>query len=338
MTTVLRLTGLIIFLWVTTLGVPAATASAEALDARLSPLVDRVALDTGQAPNELRAWLAQAEIRQEIIDAISDPAEALPWHRYRQIFLNEQRIDAGVAFWDEHQATLERAEREFGVPAAIITAIIGVETLYGTHTGRHRVLDALLTLGLEYPPRADFFLSELEHFLRLVAEEGVDPLKTRGSYAGAMGMPQFIPSSYRAYAVDFSDSGQRDLLGDAADAIGSVGNYLAAHGWERDRPVAVRARHAGAVPQRYRGDDPTPRFRLSDLGWVGMYPKTELAPDTEVAVIELDGADGREYWLGLRNFYAITRYNHSPLYAMAVHQLAEAITARRGARSAGIDE
>lgn len=309
------------------LGAPAPADEAPVHDERVEEIVDRVALETGYPPARLRGWLRSGRIRPEIVEAIETPAEDLPWFRYRRIFLTDERVDQGVEFWQRHQDHLQRAEQQYGVPAPIITAILGVETLYGRRTGDHRVLDALLTLGLAYPPRSEFFLSELEHFLHLAAEEGVDPVSAQGSYAGAMGLPQFIPSSYRAYAVDFDQDGRRDLLDNPADAIGSIAHYLAAHGWQRNARVAVPLTHSGAVPQRYRGNAPDRVFKVSELGWVGLFPDPALDPATQGAVVELEGEDGGEFWLGLQNFRALTRYNHSPLYAMAVFQLSRALQA-----------
>ena len=276
-------------------------------------------------PKEIRALLSKAEVLDSVLAAISRPAEGKPWYEYRQIFLERLRIERGADFFDAHRKTLERAEKEYGVPPEIIVAIIGVETLYGEHTGRYRVLDSLATLGFRDPRRGEFFSTELEHFLLLAREEGLDPLGITGSYAGAMGIPQFIASSYRRYAVDFDQDNVRNLLGSVDDAIGSVANYLKRHGWRRGRRVAV--------PINVVGDEHRSLLEL------GLKPITTIAemrrngveiyhpvPDTEKgALVELELRDGVEHWIGLDNFYAITRYNHSALYAMAVFQLSQAI-------------
>jgi membrane-bound lytic murein transglycosylase B len=271
----------------------------------------------------------EAAHQQSIIDAISNPAEALPWHRYRAIFLTDERIDAGIAYWNEHRELLDAVEQRYGVPAEIVVAIIGVETQYGRYRGRHRVLDALRTLAFAYPPRADFFRSELEAFLILTNEEGIDPRTPLGSYAGAMGVPQFIASSYRAYAVDFNGNGRRDLFSEPADAIGSVGNYFARHHWRADAPIAQPAQIEGGVDEDLLGGDLKPRHVVADLTQQGVRTQRPLAADEPARLLALETRSGPEYWLTLNNFYVITRYNHSPLYAMAVYQLAQAIKAKR---------
>ncbi|WP_290647875.1 lytic murein transglycosylase B [Aquisalimonas sp.] len=277
-------------------------------------------------PERVERVLADAQHQQDIIDAITSPAEALPWHRYRSIFLQEDRIRDGVSFWDENEELLSRVADEYGVDPAILVAIIGVETRYGEHSGRHRVLDALFTLAFDYPPRADFFRSELEHFLLLTEEEGLDPFEIRGSYAGAMGMPQFIASSYRHYAVDGSGDGRRDLMNDVADAVASVGNYFSEHGWRAGAPVVAPANVADdADTHAFTGDGIRLTTTVGELREAGIDPEAEFRDDAQALFLELDGASGAEHWVGLRNFYVITRYNHSPLYALAAFQLAEAI-------------
>ena len=212
-------------------------------DARaMRDFAQTMAAQHGMDANAVEALIRdEAAHQQSIIDAISNPAEALPWYRYRAIFLTDERIDAGIAYWNEHRELLDAVEDRYGVPAEIVVAIIGVETQYGRYRGRHRVLDALRTLAFAYPPRADFFRSELEAFLILTNEERIDPRTPLGSYAGAMGVPQFIASSYRAYAVDFNGNGRRDLFSEPADAIGSVGNYFARHHWRLLNPLKLKA-------------------------------------------------------------------------------------------------
>lgn len=283
-----------------------------------------------------RAWLrgtvGEAVYQQKIIDAMNRPAEKKPWKEYRPIFVNDPRIKGGVEFLQQHRRLLERAERIYGVPAEIIVAIIGVETLYGGNTGSYRVIDALATLGFVHPKRGPFFRSELEEFLLLVGEEPVDVNTTRGSYAGAMGLPQFIPSSYRRYAVDFDGDGRRDLLKDLEDVIGSVANYLAEHGWQRGGSITSRARMLASPPPQYLIEaGMQPSFTLDELAGKGISSEQPQVRTSLSSVIELEGDQGKEYWLGFDNFYVVTRYNHSNLYAMAVVQLAAGIA--EGARS-----
>ncbi len=274
---------------------------------------------------ELTGLLKEAQFRQDIIDLITRPAEAKPWHEYRRIFLTPARAKGGVAFWRDNRKDLRRAEQAYGVPPEIIVAIIGVETRYGANTGRHRVLDALSTLAFGYPPRSRFFRRELEQFLLMAREEGMTPTRPKGSYAGALGKAQFIPSSFRAYAVDFDGDGKRDLWGSNADAIGSVANYFARHGWRPGETVTVRARKAGADHQRFVEAGMKPSLRVKDLKAAGITTDTRLDPAALASLIKLELQDGHEYWLGLHNFYVITRYNHSNLYAMAVYQLSQEI-------------
>ncbi len=284
----------------------------------------------GFEQTELEQTFAAAERQQGIIDAISRPAErVLTWGEYREIFLDEDRIQQGVAFWHEHADVLARAEAEFGVAPEVVVAIIGVETRYGRNKGRWRVLDALSTLAFDYPPRAAFFRRELEQFLLLVREEERPATALVGSYAGAMGYGQFIPSSYRAYAIDFTGNARRDIWDDAVDAIGSVANYLEVHGWrdgeEITRPVRLGSGDvANLLNSRLRPD--THVGALIELGVSGLDGLPETA---EATLMALEARDGTQHFVGLRNFYAITRYNHSRLYAMAVYDLSRAILAYR---------
>ncbi len=278
--------------------------------------------------DELVKVLGQAERRDDIIELMSKPAEKrLAWYEYRKIFLTSSRIDGGVAFWTQYADILAKAENAFGVDPQIVVAIIGVETRYGGNTGRHRVLDALSTLAFDYPPRSEFFTAELEQYLLLSREENIDLLSATGSYAGAMGYGQFIPSSYRNYAIDFDNSGTRDLWGSPMDIIGSVANYFHRHGWEPGKPVAVRAEVTGDAYQPLLDLGYKPNTVLHAMRHDGVTPVTEMPDDLEAALIAFDQEDGPEYWLGFNNFYVITRYNHSPLYAMAVYQLSEEIRA-----------
>jgi membrane-bound lytic murein transglycosylase B len=287
---------------------------------------------------ELAELFADAERQQGILDAIARPAErVLKWHEYRNIFIEEQRIAQGLEFWDRHAATLEEAERTFGVPPEYVLAILGVETRYGRVTGRYRVIDALATLAFDYPPRAGFFRRELTQFLLLAREEGRNPLSLNGSYAGAMGFGQFIPSSYRHYAVDFDGDGLRDIWNNPADAVGSIANYFREHGWQAGGTVVVPLGVTAAAPSSeldaLAGDALTLPHSVADLESRGL-PATGLEPGTRAALFRTDHEDGVRYWLGLNNFYVITRYNRSRLYALAVHELSQDILARRRAQLA----
>ncbi len=289
--------------------------------------VARVVAEHGLDAEEVRAVLADATYQQSIIDAITRPAEARPWHSYRPIFMTEARIAGGAEFWRANEELLQNVSERFGVPVEIIVAIVGVETNYGSNTGSFRVIDALATLGFYFPRRGSFFASELGHFLSLAHEENLPLYEIRGSYAGAMGLGQFIPSSYRAYAVDFDGSGRRDLWRSLPDALGSVANYLARHRWRAGEPIVLPV---SAVPDGFDVEfgmnlDHT----LSDLAGMGIeFDPNGVDPDMPATLVKLETEDGHDYWIGLNNFYVITRYNRSPLYAMAVTQLAEAIRER----------
>jgi membrane-bound lytic murein transglycosylase B len=291
--------------------------------------IDEVSKKHGFEKDALKTLFTEIEFKQAIIDAITRPAESKPWFEYRPIFVTDTRIREGVKFWHENRETLKRAEKKYGVPPEIIVAIIGVETRYGRHKGGYRVLDSLATLAFGYPKRAKFFRSELEQYLLLAREEKLDPLSVKGSYAGAMGQAQFISSSYRNFAVDFDDDGKRDLWNNTNDAIGSVANYFKRHKWmpggKVTTPATVDSNHVnGLVEKGYK-----PHSTVADLRQLGVKPASELDPEALGALIELKKQTGQEYWLGFNNFYVITRYNHSPLYAMAVYQLGQAIIKNR---------
>ncbi|MGK8476220.1 lytic murein transglycosylase B [Stutzerimonas stutzeri] len=305
--------------------------AADYTGANVDEFIAEMTRDYGFASEQLLDLFKQAERKQAILDAISRPAERVkPWKEYRPIFLTDSRVAQGVDFWRENEAALSRAEAEYGVPAEIIVAIIGVETFYGRNTGSHRVIDALSTLGFDYPPRQPFFRQQLKEFLLLTREEQVDPLTLKGSYAGAMGLPQFMPSSFRAYAVDFDGDGHIDIWNNPTDAIGSAASYFKQHGWAAGEPVVARAKVSGErfeegltvglESQKNAGE-------MRALGW--QFDKS-VADQTAVTAFRLEGAEGDEYWLGLPNFYVITRYNRSVMYAMAVHQLSQLLADARG--------
>lgn len=297
-------------------------------DTEIKPFVNELVSRHGFEREQLERVLGGVRVRPEVLEAMTRPAESLDWYQYRPIFLTETRIAKGEAFWRANSDTLERASREYGVPAEIIVAIIGVETLYGAHKGKHPVLDSLATLAFRYPRRSQFFRTELEQFLVLAQQEHFDTPNIKGSYAGALGIPQFISSSYQRYAVDFDGNGVRDLMDSEADAIGSVANYLSKHGWQRDGAVALPASVSG---DKYKdlvkkGMKPhTPVSDMPNFGVVILYASENESPG---ALIELNNKEDTELWVGLQNFYAITRYNHSSLYAMAVFQLAREIRKR----------
>lgn len=289
------------------------------------PQLAQLALQHSVPLAELQAATAQAQLRQEILDTISRPWEAKPWHRYRPLFVTPERIRDGVAFWQRHGEALSRAEQRYKVPASLIVAIIGIETFYGRQMGRHSVLDSLYTLGFHYPERATFFSKEFAQLVLLAREEKWSLTQLKGSYAGAMGMGQFMPSSYRHYAVDFDGDGKRDLFANPVDAIGSVANYFAEHRWRWGESVVEPALIGLAPVGTLLGPEPELRQQWAELAAAGIELATPLAPDTPVKLLALEQADGPEYWVARHNFYVITRYNRSPLYAMAVHQLSQAI-------------
>ncbi len=297
--------------------------------ADIQAFVDDVAARHAIPRADLVALLGRAVAQPKIIEAMTRPAERVsPWWEYRARFLTEQRIREGVDFWAQHRERLEQVEKQTGVAAPYVIAIIGVETFYGRIKGSWKVLDALMTLGFEYPPRGAFLRSELEQFLLLAREEAVDPAAALGSYAGAMGAPQFIPSSYRRYAVDGGDDGQRNLFVDWDDIVASVANYFKAHGWQAGAPVLVEAR---ADPSLMATLDPR-NLALNDTV-AGLRRRSvefdaPVAPDTAAILLPAELQDRANVRVGFQNFHVITRYNRSIRYAMAVHDLAQAITAR----------
>ncbi|MFC0267895.1 lytic murein transglycosylase B [Kushneria aurantia] len=302
-----------------------------------NPQVSAVAdtlVGAGLNRDEVVSTLGRAHYQQKVIDAITRPAErTLNWGEYRDIFLQPERIEAGAAFIEEHLDAMQRAEQVYGVPREIISAIIGVETFYGRHLGNYRVLDALSTLAFDYPPRSHFFTRELVSFIELTnANSGLDPLQVQGSYAGAIGLPQFIPSSYQAYAVDFNDDGSTDLIHQPVDAIGSVANYFAEHGWRADESIVIEARVVdGDAPEDVDYNQTRePYASVDELERAGLLPSVSMSGDDQVIPLALQDGERMQYLFGLHNFYVITRYNHSHLYAMAVTRLAEAIQAEQG--------
>jgi membrane-bound lytic murein transglycosylase B len=295
----------------------------------ISEMVERHAF----AQTELQSIFRMAQFQPSIIAAISKPATSKPWYEFHPLLVTPQRITDGVTFWNSHASTLERARREFGIPEEIIAAVIGVETNYGVQSGRHRVLDALTTLAFDYPKRAEFFRNELEQYLLMGREQRADILNIKGSYAGAIGIPQFMPSSYRRYAVDFDNDGKADLSRSTADAIGSVANYLKSYGWEPEQTVAVPAMVNGTDYREAVFSGGRPFHTVEEMRKLGVVTQTAIPGDRPVTLIELENRTGSEHWLGFNNFFVITRYNRSVNYAMSVLQLAEEIRAARNSAS-----
>ena len=305
---------------------------------------------------ELERVFARAQHLPVVIETISRPATTKPWLEYRANFVNPERIKLGLRFWDKYRKTLQRAEKKYGVPQEIILAVIGVETVYGRDTGKFRTLDALTTLAFDFPRRADFFRNELVNYLLLAREQQLNLLAIKGSYAGALGIPQFMPSSYRTYAVDFNGNHKIDLLHEAKDAIGSVANYLQSYGWDAGvakegnvpphegdaqlkKPIAV------PVPFGEKNSAVASAVPRTLAAWMaaGVAPGMDIAPSEKLLaghpeetarLIDFTVAEGKEYWLVFNNFEVIARYNNSDFYAMSVFQLAEALKAARTSSAA----
>ncbi len=278
------------------------------------------------APSDLRRWFEHTEIKPEIIEAMERPRESLPWFQYKKSFVTDEQARKGAKFWRAHSAIVDQAAKDYGVPPEIILAIVGVETQYGKNLGRYAVIDALTTLMLKYPPRADFFRHELEEYLLLTRDLGIDPLKMKGSYAGAIGIGQFMPSSYRQFAVDFDGDSKRDLIGSPADALASVANYFHLNGWRVGAPVVSEIRIDAALYEPIASSDLEPRFTPKQLVKYGIVnTSSEVLDDGLVNIVRLQEEDRPVYYIGYENFYVITRYNRSRHYAMAVYELAQRI-------------
>ncbi len=300
------------------------TASAVTLPG-IPEFIDEMAAKHQFKRAELESLFEHAQYRPDVIEAITRPATIKPWPEYRAAFVNQKRITLGVAFWKKYHATLRRASQRYGVPEEIIVAIIGVETIYGQNTGSFRAIDALTTLAFDYPRRAEFFRAELENYLLLARDQQFDLLATRSSYAGALGIPQFMPSSYRNYAVDFNGNHKIDLLHEDRDAIGSVANYMKSYGWIANEPVATLATVSEQVCV---GDSLTPRS-LAEWASAVILPVHQVDYDKPARLMDFTLAGGKEFWLAFNNFEVITKYNNSDFYAMSVFQLAQAIKVAR---------
>jgi membrane-bound lytic murein transglycosylase B len=308
---------------------PDSFAARPDVQAFIRQLVERHAF----SENELQAVFSRARREEGVLTAVQTTPVALArsWEDYRATFVNERLVKNGLSFWREHRTQLERVRRTYGVPEEIVVAILGVETFYGRNTGRWRVIDSLSTLAFDYPPRAPFFRGELENYLLFAREMDVDVFALKGSYAGAIGIPQFMPTSYLRYAVDFDGDGVSDLSRNAADAIGSVGNFLKQHGWRRGELVQRGARVNGDGHGAYADGNPLPRHSLEELAQAGVEARGAALPaGTRAVLLELRSPDKpAEYRLGLQNFYVLTRYNRSVFYAMAVSDLADTLRATR---------
>jgi len=298
-------------------------AERDEVKAFISEVVQRHGFKAG----ELRKVFSRVQRVDPALQLIL-PGERLSWDDYRAQFVNDKRVAAGVEFWKANRRALERAEKKYGVPAQYVVAIIGVETYYGRHMGKYRVIDALSTLAFDYPPRARYFRGELEQYLLAARENGLDVFGTRGSYAGAIGLPQFMPTSLRRYAVDFNQDGRIDLARSSTDAVGSVANFLKEHGWQPGEPVLYRAKPSPEALARYMDGSLDPKVPLAELAAAGLKMEPPpVSPEVPGALVAL----GAEYRVGLKNFWVITRYNRSAQYAGAVSDLADQLARAQSA-------
>ena len=304
-----------------------------ALDFRDYPalveLVDTMVREDGYSEAQLETILGEAAIDRSVIRSMNRQYEALPWHQYRKRFINDARIHTGVAYWNHHETTLQQAAQKFGVPPAIIVALLGVETHFGTRLGDTRVLDSLVTLTADYPRRRAFFSRELRAFLNIVRAENIAPASVTGSFAGAVGIPQFMPTSYQAYAVDLNENGRRDLVNEAEDAIGSVANYLKRRGWRAGQrvfsplPNGIPQTAASLISKKAK-----PTLTAEQLAAAGI-DFDATGGSTKMALLQLQEAQGYRYLIGFKNFHVITHYNPSVNYALAVAELSQQITRQR---------
>ncbi len=291
--------------------------------------IDRMVATHQFDKQQLTEWFNRAEKKQNIIDSMNKPAEGLPWWKYRKIFIKDSRISAGIEFWNKYQTELKRAEETFQVPAEIIVGIIGVETFYGKIQGTIPVWDALYTLAFHYPKRADFFRKEMEQFLLLSRDQNWNVWEPMGSYAGAMGMGQFISTSYREYAVDFDGDGKIDLFNNPIDAIGSVANYFRRHKWRWGEPVAYKVTQDGSNPSQFDSKYLKPTSTVAQIKAAGFDWPVDTLGEQSASLYGFEQPQAQDYWIGFDNFYVITRYNRSPLYAMAVYQFSQLVLAER---------
>ncbi|MFW2570540.1 lytic murein transglycosylase B [Legionella sp. 29fVS95] len=298
--------------------------------------INKMVKQHGFNKKELTQIMSDVQLQPQIIESMEKPYEKKTWDVYKQLFLTPQRVQGGMEFWKANRASLEKAEKKYGVPANVIVAIIGIETLYGKHQGNYRVIDALSTLAFNYPKRSQFFSKELGEYLLLCREHHVSPTQYLGSYAGAMGKPQFMPSSYRYYAANFTGNPKKDLMNDDAAVIASVANYFHKHGWKINQGVAQPAVVEGARYKKINTNYKTAVYRLNQLIAAGIKPLTaSVNTPARVGLIELTTQTGQEFWLAYPNFYVITRYNTSPQYAMAVYLLSQQLKSQWAAAAVG---
>jgi membrane-bound lytic murein transglycosylase B len=306
---------------------PAAASALDTSRPEVRSFIDDLVKKDGFDAAYLEGVFAGVETKPAVVDSTSKPAERVKqWFEYRPIFLTARRISAGIDFYREHEPALKRISKSTGVPPEILVAILGVETSYGTRTGGFRVVDSLSTLAFEYPPRATFFRGELRQLFLLAREERLPVTELMGSYAGALGPPQFMPSSYRAYAVDGDKDGRRNLMNDWDDILASIANYFVAHDWQPGQPIATRASLVRAAARPDDQNELTIRDTVGSLARQGVQFTTDLPATAPAILVSLEGDEGDEYWVGFQNFYAITRYNRSVMYALAVFQLGQAIS------------
>jgi len=305
-----------------------ASDAASPLRPEIENFIDEMVQKHGYPPAALRRLFSTVQSRPSVIRAISTPGTARPWYEFRRSAITPVRIEGGVRFWQQNQAVLEKATREFAVPEEILVATIGIETVYGRNTGSVKVLDALTTLAFDYPPRAEFFRTELEQYLLLVRENGIDAANTRGSYAGAIGLPQFMPSSYRKHAVDFDGDGRRDLVASRADAIGSVANYYRSYNWKTGETAVVAAESGDADLGPLLAAGIKPHTSVRELREKGLVIPDGVDENALATLFSVETERGGKLYLGFNNFYVITRYNRSINYAMAVWELAGEIRAQ----------
>ncbi|MGH9324711.1 MAG: lytic murein transglycosylase B [Vicinamibacteria bacterium] len=307
---------------------PATPSSRGERERAVEDFLEEMTARHGFSRDELDEVFGSARSLPRIVELMDRAVEPKPWEDYRSLFITDEKIAGGARFWSQNRGALELARQRYGVPEEIVTAVIGIETNYGKNKGRFKVLEALATLAFEYPRRSQEFRLELEHFLLLTREESMPLAGPLGSYAGAMGIAQFMPGSYRRYAIDFDGDGRRDLFDNTWDAIGSVANYLTAHGWERDAPVAAPAEVSDSKAQPFRSGKLWTRYPLEELESFGIRSVGASREARSAIPLALRNRASSEYWLGFDNFYVITRYNHSVHYAMAVFQLGEEIRIR----------
>jgi peptidoglycan lytic transglycosylase B len=338
----MRLAAIAVLLAASTLAAAQAPASAAASYAKredvrqfISTMVQR----HGFSKKHLQSVFGRVQAQPAVLKSMTlAPESSRAWLSYRAIFVNPQRIDAGVRFWSRHAEALERAGAEFGVPPEVILGIIGVETTYGRNMGSYRVIDTLTTLAFDSPNRGEFFRSQLESFLLYTRETKTDVFRMKGSYAGAIGIPQFMPGSYRQFAVDYDGDGRKDLADSPADAIGSVANFLREHGWQRGEAVAVPATVTGAAARLLVDSGVKPLYRAADLPSFGVKPARDIGDDTLCSLIELESpSQPSEYWVGLHNFWVLTRYNRAVFYGVAVLELGRAVREAKAAQSAAAE-